>query len=208
MKIRVGLCVVLAMLAGVFSSAVAGVLPTGVVYELGVAGTVVFPQPVSEGTDVVVKVSFTANTLINIARGRAPTDAVPANEKLALELYFVGDGSPIGQLAVYDTAGGSNLAVIADLDVSGALATKTGKGIVAMSGGINETGGFTDGWVAMTGKATVNEASLSPLVAFSTTGVQGVLRGFDGENFFEVIISKAKAKVLGNIGSVSPPVAK
>ncbi len=206
MKIRISLCVALALLTGAFSSTLAGVLPTGVAYELSVTGTIVFPETISGGTDVVAKVSFTGSSLINIARGRAPTNAVPANEKLALELFFDNSGNPTGQLAVYDTAGGTNLAVIADLDVSGALATKTGKGIVAMGGSVNEVGGFTGGWVAMTGKATVNEGSLSPLVAFSSTGVQGVLRGFDGETF-EVIIAKAKAKVLGNIGSVPPPMA-
>ena len=206
MKTRIGLLVVIAAVAGLFCPPSARAqVSTGQVYEIALAGTLVQSISIGESTDIVAKFGVTGAQIINIARGRSPGSPVPANEKLAIVLVFEDEGNPSGQLVVYDADGQSVLAVLANLDVSGAVDSSKGKGIIAIGGQVVPSGGFFDGWLAMTGKATVNNTSESQLVAFSANAVQGVFRGFDGENFFEVIVSKGKVKLLGQIGIVEIP---
>lgn len=206
MKAKIGLLVVMATVAGLFGvTGARAQSSTGQVLEIAFAGTLVQSVSVSESADIVAKFSATGAQIINIARGRNPLSLVPANEKLAIMLVFTDQGNPSGQLVVFDTAEQVILTVIANIDVSGAIDSAHGKGIVAMNGSVTESGGFFGGWLAITGKATVDNASDSKLVAFNSNAVQGVFRGFDGENFFELIVSKGKVKMLGKIGVVVIP---
>lgn len=182
-------------------------LTTGQVYEVSLNGSFVQTQAINENEDVVAKGSFTTANIINLALGRSTDATVPANEKLALVFIFAESGDPDAELVVFDTTGQSNLVVISTLDLGGAVDSAKGRGIVAMAGAINETGNLTGGWIALTGKVTVNNATPdSQIAAFSASAVQGVLRGTDNLENFEVIFTKGKAAVVNNLGLVAIPI--
>jgi hypothetical protein len=173
---------------------------TGQVYQITMAGGLLTTEEISPGTEVLVKDTFNTAAVINVARGRNAEAPVPANEKLAVVIVF--NDPPVGALVVYDSNAESILTEIARLDIGGAIDSAKGKGFVAMAGGINSTGQFSGGWIAMSGKATVTGFNTpAPQLSFSAA-IQGVFRGSDGEDNFEVVVTKGKAAVVGRLGTV------
>ncbi|MCG3149617.1 MAG: hypothetical protein PCFJNLEI_03082 [Verrucomicrobiae bacterium] len=181
------------------STAAQAQVVTGQVYEISLAGSVIGDD---DASPVPFKDKVTTAALLNLARGRAPEASVPANEKLALELFFIGDSEPVVLLAVFDTAGQSNLIVIAELMVRGVFEEVKGKGYLALAGGFDSAGWLGESWLAMTGKATINpDSSVQALVSFSGA-LQGAFEGNDGEGDFSIIITKGKVTLGAKIGAI------
>ena len=190
-----GACVIVAM-GCILAWNVAQADLTGQVYEVSMSGSIVSEESIGPEQEVVAKGKFAASHLINLARGRSADAVVPANEKLGL-LFLFNDGDHIGgALVVYDTTGHTVLVDIAEMIVRGAFDSAKGKGTLALAGAVQHAGYFTQGWLAATGKASVNNANpVTPLTTFNGA-LQGVFAGNDGEDF-EVIITKGKA-VMGS----------
>jgi hypothetical protein len=179
---------------------------TGQVYGISLSGGIVMQTSVSTNQDILLKGSFTSGTIVNLARGYAPTVQTPPNEQLALVFAFNSEGSPAIQLVVFDTSGQSNLVVVAgDLRAGGAIDSAKGKGTVAIGGFINPVGVLTGGWLAMTGKAMVSGQDADTIIeSFSGSAVQGVFDGSTGEDF-EAIVTKGKVKLTGKLGTIVSP---
>ena len=205
MNIEHSRLVVVMMTACVIAGNTARAALTGQVYEVSMSGGIVSEESVSPEQDILVKDKFASSHIINLARGRDPEAPVPANEKLAFLFLFKENLPPSAALVVYDTIGQTVLIDIAEVIVRWAFDSAKGKGTLAIAGAVqSHAGSFSEGWLAATGKASVNNANpVAPLATFSGV-LQGVFRGNDGEDF-EVIITKGKA-VMGNyLGPVALP---
>jgi hypothetical protein len=177
----------------------------GKVYGVSMSGSLVESEEVAPEVDKLVKGAFTTQNIINVARGRSPEAATPANEKLAMELFFPNaEDNPVCLLAVFDTVGQSNLVVIAQFMVSGAFDSEKGKGYIALVGTINSVGNFTGGWLSIIAKATLNFSGNEPVLTAFSGALQGTFEGLDDEeDDFEVIAPKGKVALTGELGTTT-----
>ena len=202
-------------LAGVLGWSSAHAQSTGQVYQLTFSGSGVQQQNVSSNQQTVAKVTVTTANLINTALGLPVNNVVPTNQVLALILNFGSstNGEPNGNIVVWDTNSKTVLAnFLTTQFAGGALASPkgasiSGSGYIAMMGTISKVGNFTDGWLATTGTATANnpneEGGATPIIVkFSGSAVQGELIGNDGSSGFDILITKGKLTLSGQIGSI------
>jgi hypothetical protein len=183
---------------------------TAQVYAVSLSGSLVSTEEVVTSgvtNEVVVTQKFTTANLINLALGQNTTNAVPTNQVLALTILFQESGDPLSSLIVYDTIGKTSLVTVAEGGgLAGAVDSVKGKGVVAIVGVIDTpVGNLTSGYLAATGKATLQNPNTNPVVtAFSASAVQGRFVGNDGEDF-DVIISKGKFSLTGQVGTLIIP---
>jgi len=198
-----------AVLTGWLGLSPAHAQTTGQVYQLTMSASGDYTHKVSSNVQTVASTPITTATMINTAMGRVYNATVPANQVLAVALFFPPDGgNPTGGIVVWDTAGHSNLVSIVDFGmIGGAIASKTGKGYIAMAGGINAVGGFSNGWLAVSGSATAaNPESNTPTItAFKGSALQGELIGTN-EDSFDLLITKGSLTLIGSLGNwIMPP---
>lgn len=204
MIFRVSL-LLLSGIVGLLGWSTAPAQTTGQVYEITVQASYVYSEPsaVDTNEDVLVRGMFNSAVIINAARGRNIAAQVPANEKLALVLVFGDDVRTAGALIVYDTNGRSNLVTICELVVFGAFDTVKDAGFIAMVGEIGRAGALRGGWLALSGKARVEETiPTAPALAFKGNAVQGMVRG---DNDDELIITKGRFATVGRLGTLVIP---
>ncbi|HTS19832.1 MAG TPA: hypothetical protein VMP11_19810 [Verrucomicrobiae bacterium] len=181
---------------------------TGTIYQITFNGSVVKKQDVSTNHWVVAKDTFTTARLTNLARGRTPDSAVPANEVLALVVFFDSDASnPTGAITVYDTTGQSNLAVVVNLQsMFGVVDSLKGKGYINLVGTIPAVGLLSGGWFAVTGSSTAANPTTAPrFTSFKGNAVQGEIAGNDGTKDFDILVTKGNLNLVRTLGTIIPP---
>lgn len=153
---------------------------------------------------------LTSADIINLARGRAMTSAVPTNEVLGLVIQC-GDETPTS-LVVFDTVANSNLVTVAAINLQGAvnnaaqsrtLRAQTTDSVLAASFGAtgNSTNGWTSGILAFSmGEKldvhapcmvrTIGSASATGALGNSRGTPAGSLSGIQAETPFVIVITK------------------
>ena len=161
-------------------------------------------QDENNGVPVIDSVKATANNIINLARGRSPQAAVPANEVLAALM----DCSAALSLVVYDTSSHTVLATIATPMESSTVGNlKQGLGVVAAQVATtgNSSNGLTGGYLVFTGKVSL-DAGGCPIKG--STAVTGVLKATVTDDVgtvaSEVLVMKGKISIVGKIGTIMP----
>jgi hypothetical protein len=155
------------------------------------------------------KHTLTSADIINLARGRAMTSAVPTNEVLGL-LVPCGEEAPTS-LVVFDAVSSNSLVTVADINLQGAiengvqsrtLRSNTVDVVLAADFGVsgNTTNGWTSGVLAfsMGEKLNAGPCMVRSIGPTSTTGALGSLRGIPAGNLkgiqtgtpFAIVITK------------------
>ncbi len=146
------------------------------------------------GSQTVVKLTLTQNTLINLALDQPRTNAVPANEVLALAVDCESGNNP-PRLIVYDTNSQSNLGTIATGVEDGTAGPLAKQEIIAAME-VDDVGGPSDGFaggVLLLVGTSSSDSNGCPLAV--SLGVSGILNAITTEPVTQtnkVLITKAK----------------
>jgi len=142
----------------------------------GASADEVFPVQASFAASVqdgpaIAHVKFSGESLLNLARGRAPDAAVPAGEILA---FRVDCGSAEGSLIVFDTGGNSVLATIATTErIDVVHAGSKGEFSMVLDVAESGNGDFAvhDGTLVVLGKLSIGGGSCPVSLKATASGV-------------------------------------
>lgn len=151
----------------------------------------------------IMRLKITEKAIINLARGRAITNSIPANEKLAA---VVNCSKGFGDLVVYDTTGHTNLAVVATIDEL-SLVEDVSKAEAAALLFIRPTPGsplnrLDGGFLVVTMKFTKVDIGCPVKIQGSVAGLLEVTVTDDvGTDSIDVLIPKGKMSTGASLGS-------
>ena len=209
MKSWIWFCSFALALAVVVPATQAGtVVTTGTVFQVLATLQARVETEDSHGHGVVKTLPIKANALVNLAMGRDSKATVPANQVLAA---VINCGAGIASLIVFDTNTSSNLVTIAIAngapDAIGVGNKGEFVGLFNMQNVGNSTNGITDGFLVMSGKATVGTNDCVTKAGAAAVGVVDVTISDDtGVHSFTALVPKAQISTKGSsIGTLVLP---
>jgi hypothetical protein len=198
MRSRLWFAVWAGVLALAFAVSAAEVLPVKASFSLS-------GQDDQNGQPKITRLRVTEAALINLARGRLPDAAVPADEILALLLDC---STGVGELIVFNTSSRTVLAVVGEVDTAGAVEDVTkGEAIMVVEilsvGGENH--GLTAGFLVLAAKFSKAAVGCPAKVQASVTGVIRALITDDiGPEHVTVLVPKGKMTIGPSLGTPAP----
>ena len=169
---------------------------------------------------------LTSADIINLARGRAMTNAVPPNEVLGL-VVPCGEEAPTS-LVVFDKGASNTLVFVADVNVLGAVENtiksstlRSNTADVVLAANLVATGDTTNGWTSGILAFSVGEklnatgpCAIRSISGKSATGAMGILQGIPAGNLkgisaqtpFAIVITKGTI-ISGQVWTIinTPP---
>ena len=148
---------------------------------------------------------LTGADIINLARGRAVTSAVPTNELLGLVIQC-GEEAPTS-LIVFDKVSNTNLVTVAEIDVqsvveytvsfiAGIRSSGQLRADAVLAGNFGPSGGVSNGWasgiLAFTVFETFTNSGSCAVQSISGKNVAGNLKGIESGAPFAAVITKGE----------------
>jgi len=154
-------------------------------------------------TPAIGRASVGNKQLINLARGRALTNAVPPNEVLAMVLPC--DDSHPPRIVVLDKTSTNVLATVATL-VDGEEAAAPRRAVIVGMLEVANTNGLAGGWLTLSAAVTLNTNGCPTRVGGKLAGVMGVIIDDDsgGAETNTVLVTGGNLSTNRKLGSIAP----